>query len=102
MNFHWLIWLTGQQSTLFRPWCCKGKEAEAGWLARHCACYTGTTSSLQSEHPWNLPGKEPAKPLQVRQQGFLQCTPCLHNQQGLPLQKENKQQDLPTLGYPSL
>lgn len=65
-NFHWLIRLTGQQSTLFCPWCCKRKEAEAGWLARpqRCACYTGTTSSLpvraSPAPPWQGPCKTTA------------------------------------------
>ena len=62
-NLHWLIRLTGQQSTLFCPWCCKGKEAAAGWLARpqRCACYTGTTSSFpvrpSPTPPWQGPRK---------------------------------------------
>lgn len=104
-NFHWLIRLAGQQSTLFGPWCCKGKEAAAGWLARpqRCACYTGTTGSPPVRPSPTPPWQGPCKTTDgLGNRASSSVPPSLHKQQRLPLQKENKQQDLPTLGYPSL
>lgn len=60
-DFHWLIWLSGQQSTLLSLGL--QREGGRGWLARpqRCACYTGTTSNLPVRPtptpPWQGPCK---------------------------------------------
>lgn len=84
-----------QQNTLFCPQCCRGKETAAGKATSAATATPGLPAALQPHQPRHLPGKAPADHSWVKETGFLLCSPSLHKQQGLLLQRDNRQQDLP-------